>query len=115
LHFSTFGNYDNFNPTIPSFSYLDLEANWQVNRIVQIRAGANNVLDKDPPIINNAIIAGGGANTYDAYDQFGRQLFVAFTAKFWIALPVCSNCGPSGPQFRPKTALGSVKTPLYRP
>jgi iron complex outermembrane recepter protein len=82
LHFSTFGNYDNFNPTISSFSYLDLEATWQVNRIVQLRAGANNVLDKDPPIINNAIIAGGGANTYDAYDQFGRQLFVAFTAKF---------------------------------
>jgi iron complex outermembrane receptor protein len=82
LHFSTFGNYDDFNPSIPSFSYLDLEATWQVNRILQLRAGANNVLDKDPPIINNAIIAGGGANTYDAYDQFGRQLFVAFNAKF---------------------------------
>jgi iron complex outermembrane recepter protein len=76
------GVFDDFNAKIPSFSYLDLEATWQVNRILQLRAGANNVLDKDPPIIDNNIVAGGGANTYDAYDQFGRQLFVAFTAKF---------------------------------
>ena len=79
---STYGVYDDFNASIPSFSYLDLEATWQVNKILQLRAGANNVLDKDPPIIDNNIVAGGGANTYDAYDQFGRQLFVAFTAKF---------------------------------
>ena len=41
----------------------------EVNRILQLRAGANNVLDKDPPIIDNNIVAGGGANTYDAYDH----------------------------------------------
>jgi iron complex outermembrane recepter protein len=76
------GVFDDFNAKIPSFSYLDLEATWQVNKILQLRAGANNVLDKDPPIIDNNIVAGGGANTFDAYDQFGRQLFVAFTAKF---------------------------------
>jgi outer membrane receptor protein involved in Fe transport len=83
LHFSSpNGVYDDFNAKIPSFSYLDLEATWQVNRVLQLRAGANNVLDKDPPIINNIIVQGGGANTYDAYDLFGRQVFVAFTAKF---------------------------------
>ncbi len=42
----------------------------------------NNVLDKDPPIINTDIAPGGAANTYSAYDMFGRQLFLAFTAKF---------------------------------
>jgi iron complex outermembrane receptor protein len=52
------------------------------NKILQIRAGANNVLDKDPPIINTDIAAGGAANTYSTYDLFGRQLFLAFTAKF---------------------------------
>jgi outer membrane receptor protein involved in Fe transport len=83
LHLSSpNGAIDDFNAKIPSFSYLDLEATWQVNRILQLRAGANNVLDKDPPIINNIIVQGGGANTYDAYDIFGRQVFVAFTAKF---------------------------------
>lgn len=82
LHFATFGAYDFFNARIPSFSYVDLEATWNVNKILQIRAGANNVLDKDPPIINTDIAPGGAANTYSSYDMFGRQLFVAFTAKF---------------------------------
>ena len=82
LHFATFGAYDFYNATIPSFSYLDLEATWNVNKVLQIRAGANNILDKDPPVINTDIVAGGAANTYSIYDMFGRQLFVAFTAKF---------------------------------
>jgi len=50
--------------------------------VLQIRAGANNILDKDPPLINTNIVSGGAANTYSIYDMFGRQLFVAFTAKF---------------------------------
>jgi outer membrane receptor protein involved in Fe transport len=82
LHFSTWGAYDLFNAKIPSYSYLDLEATWSVNQVLQIRAGANNVLDKDPPILDTSLVAGGAANTYGNYDVFGRQLFVAFTAKF---------------------------------
>jgi outer membrane receptor protein involved in Fe transport len=82
LHFNTWGAYDYFNATIPSYSYLDLEATWHVNKILTVRAGANNVLDKDPPVVDNFLVQGGGANTYDIYDMFGRQLFIAFTAKF---------------------------------
>jgi iron complex outermembrane receptor protein len=82
LHFATFGGYDFINATIPSYSYIDLEATWNVNQILQIRAGANNILDKDPPLIDSGIVGGGAANTYSFYDMFGRQLFVAFTAKF---------------------------------
>lgn len=82
LHFATWGAYDYYNASIPSYSYLDLEASWHVNQILTIRAGANNVLDKDPPLIDGEIVAGGQANTYDIYDLFGRQLFVAFSAKF---------------------------------
>jgi iron complex outermembrane receptor protein len=82
LHFSTWGAYDLFNAKIPSYNYLDLEATWNVNKILQIRAGANNILDKDPPILDTSIVSGGAANTYSTYDMFGRQLFVAFTAKF---------------------------------
>jgi outer membrane receptor protein involved in Fe transport len=74
--------YDYFNARIPSFSYLDLEANWQVNKVLSLRAGVNNVADKDPPVVNSLIVAGGAANTYDIYDMFGRQLFVAFSARF---------------------------------
>ncbi len=82
LHFSTFNGYDYVNARIPAFNYLDLEATWIVNDIVQFRAGANNLLDKDPPLVNTDIVAGGAANTYSTYDLFGRQLFLAFTAKF---------------------------------
>jgi iron complex outermembrane recepter protein len=82
LHFSTFGGYDYVNARIAAYNYLDLEATWNVNKILQIRAGANNVLDKDPPLVNTDIVAGGAANTYSTYDLFGRQLFLAFTAKF---------------------------------
>ena len=77
-------SYDAYNPSIPSFSYLDMEATWHPNKILTVRAGANNILDKDPPLLvaSTGIIAGGNANTSDAYDMFGRQLFVSFTAKF---------------------------------
>ncbi len=82
LHYATWGAYDYYNASIPSQSYLDLEATWHVNKVLTLRAGANNVLDKDPPLIDGLIVAGGAANTYDIYDMFGRQLFVAFSAKF---------------------------------
>jgi iron complex outermembrane recepter protein len=77
-------DYDQYNAHIGSFSYIDLEAHWQINKIVTVRAGANNLLDRSPPLLvaQTGIIAGGNANTSDAYDMFGRQLFVAFTAKF---------------------------------
>jgi outer membrane receptor protein involved in Fe transport len=76
------GAFDYFNYRIPGYNYLDLEATWDVNKVLQVRAGASNVLDKDPPVAEADIVAGGAANTYGAYDLFGRQLFVAFTAKF---------------------------------
>jgi iron complex outermembrane receptor protein len=76
--------YDEYNARISSFSWLDLEATWHPTKILTVRAGANNLLDKNPPLLvaQTGIIAGGNANTSDAYDMFGRQLFVAFTAKF---------------------------------
>jgi iron complex outermembrane recepter protein len=77
-----FGGFDFVNYRIPGYNYIDLEATWNVNKVLQLRAGANNVLDKDPPVVEADIVAGGAANTYGAYDLFGRQLFVAFTAKF---------------------------------
>lgn len=81
LKYASYGAYDYANARIPAFNYLDLEVTWNVNRILQIRAGANNILDKDPPVVNTYVVAGGAANTYSTYDMFGRQLFLAFTAK----------------------------------
>ena len=82
LHFSFWDAYDFYNARIPAYNYLDLEATWNVNAILQLRAGANNILDKDPPLIDSNLVAGGAANTYSTYDMFGRQVFLAFSAKF---------------------------------
>jgi len=37
------GSYDDYNGKISAYNYLDLAATWNVNKIVQLRAGANNV------------------------------------------------------------------------
>jgi iron complex outermembrane receptor protein len=76
--------YDAYNPSIPSFSYLDMEVTYHPTKILTLRAGVNNILDKDPPLLVSqaGLVAGGTANTADAYDIFGRQLFVSFSAKF---------------------------------
>jgi iron complex outermembrane recepter protein len=68
------------NGTIPGYGYLDLAATYNVNKNVELRFGANNVLDKDPPLAFGG--AGAGYNSYTAYDFLGRQLFAAFTVKF---------------------------------
>jgi iron complex outermembrane recepter protein len=71
--------YDKYNARIPGFSYLDLTAVWHALSNLEVRAG-----DKDPPIVPSGDISGnsGPANSYPTYDYLGRQLFVAFTAKF---------------------------------
>jgi iron complex outermembrane recepter protein len=76
------GAYDYYNAGIPNYSYLDLSASWDIFKGVQVRGGINNILDKDPPLITSEIVAGGAANTFETYDTFGREVFVAFTAKF---------------------------------
>ncbi len=76
------GSYDTFDRRMPGMNYLDLSASWQVVKSIQLRAGVNNVLDKDPPIVSSNVAASGAANSFPTYDQLGRQLYVAFTAKF---------------------------------
>ena len=76
--------YDAFNARIPAYSYLDLTVVWHALSSLEIRAGVTNVLDKDPPLIPSGDITAnsGPANSYPTYDYLGRQVFVAFTAKF---------------------------------
>jgi iron complex outermembrane recepter protein len=76
--------YDQYNARIPGYSYLDLTAVWHALTNLELRAGVTNLLDKDPPLIPSGEITSnsGPANSYPTYDYLGRQLFVAFTAKF---------------------------------
>lgn len=71
-----------FDARLPSESYLDLSAIWTVNHTLTVRAGCNNVLDRDPPLVSAQLSATGSPNTYPTYDLLGRQVYAAFTATF---------------------------------
>jgi outer membrane receptor protein involved in Fe transport len=75
------GSIDKINGHIPSVSYFDIAATWQVSDELQLRAGLNNVFDLDPHIVSDLITGTGTPNAYNNYDLLGRQVFVAITAK----------------------------------
>jgi len=75
------GVYNTLNARVGSVSYLDLSAIWTVNKILELRAGVNNVLDRDPPVIPAEITGTGSGNVYANYDTLGREVFVGFTAR----------------------------------
>ena len=82
LHFASFGQANGFNARIPAFNYVDLSGAWGFKDDMELRFGINNIGDKNPPLITSEITAGGDANTYSTYDQFGREAFIAVTMKF---------------------------------
>jgi outer membrane receptor protein involved in Fe transport len=67
---------------LPAYSYLDLSSQWRVNTHFTVRAGVNNVLDTDPPIVSTFVSGIGTPNTYPTYDLLGRELFLSGTLKF---------------------------------
>ncbi len=79
---SALGGVASFRSTIGSTSYFDLTGSWKVSKHLQLRAGINNLLDRDPAISPADITSGGAPNYYEFYDALGRQVFAAFTAKF---------------------------------
>ena len=75
------GVYNPLSASVGSVSYLDLSAIWTVNKVLELRAGVNNVLDRDPPVIPAEITGTGSGNVYSNYDTLGREVFVGFTAR----------------------------------
>jgi outer membrane receptor protein involved in Fe transport len=74
---------------IPSYDYFDIAGTWEVSKGLELRAGINNLFDKDPPVLdsNNYGITGpsqfGNGNTYPgAYDPMGRTMYLGITAKY---------------------------------
>ncbi|MBB6095908.1 outer membrane receptor protein involved in Fe transport [Povalibacter uvarum] len=76
------GDFDSFNAHMPSVSYFDLSALWSVGTGTTLRAGINNIFDKDPPLISTNVSGTGGPNSYPTYDILGRQAFFGFSQKF---------------------------------
>lgn len=79
---------DTIEGHLPAYSYFDLTANWKVKDGLVLRAGVNNLFDRDPPVVDaiNIPIAGppyGNGNTFPGvYDSLGRNVFVGLTANF---------------------------------
>jgi outer membrane receptor protein involved in Fe transport len=77
---------------IGSQNYFDLAVQWNATKNFTIRAGVNNIFDKDPPLVSSTAgafpaVAGpsvfGNGNTFpQVYDTLGRNLFLNVTAKF---------------------------------
>jgi iron complex outermembrane receptor protein len=61
---------------IGAYDYFDLTLAWRLNSQAEIRAGIDNMFDRDPPIIDGSIL---GAPL--GYDLLGRTVFLAYTLK----------------------------------
>ncbi len=76
---------------IPGYSYVDLSASVSFAKMFRLTVGANNVLDKDPPLITGsdcAAVSGTpgvacNGNTWPGtYDSLGRYLYARLSATF---------------------------------
>ena len=72
------------NEKLAAQNYFDVAAAWQATKNFTLRAGINNVLDRDPPItaVSGPSIFGNGNTFPQVYDALGRRVFLTATAKF---------------------------------
>lgn len=77
-------DYVGINARIPSYSYFDLAATAKVYDGLTLRAGVNNLFDRDPPAIASGLLSSfGNGNTYPGvYDPLGRVIFVGATMEY---------------------------------
>ena len=71
-----------FGGRLSSRSYLDLAGTWDITDQYSMRLGINNLMDKDPPLVDTGWSGPGTPNTWGPYDTLGRQVFFAVTGKF---------------------------------
>lgn len=69
--------------TLGKRDYFDLAGSYAVTKKIMLRAGINNLFDKDPPLSGLVGAGFGNGNTYpQVYDALGRRVFVNATIKF---------------------------------
>ena len=69
--------------TLGERNYLDLAAAYTLTKKITLRAGVNNVFDRDPPLSGLVGAGVGNGNTYpQVYDALGRRFFFNVTAAF---------------------------------
>ena len=70
---------------LPAYNYFDLSTSVRVADKFSLHVGANNLLDKDPPLVGSNNLSGtfGNGNTYpQVYDTLGRYIFAGVTVDF---------------------------------
>ena len=72
-------NFNNTAEVIDAINYFDLNASWNVNDAVALRAGINNVTDELAPVYAPSIASNTDPSTYDL---LGRRYYVGLTARF---------------------------------
>jgi iron complex outermembrane receptor protein len=91
----TVGGDFNFNPglRIPAKNYFDLAATYTLLDRINLRAGVNNIFDKDPPLVTSGSATRSGSNlcpagpcngnTYPGtWDALGRYVWLGATIDF---------------------------------
>jgi iron complex outermembrane recepter protein len=69
--------------TLGKRDYFDIAASYNITKKITLRAGINNVLDRDPPLSGLVGAGVGNGNTYpQVYDALGRRFFFNVTAAF---------------------------------
>jgi iron complex outermembrane recepter protein len=77
------GSPDPFDASRSAVNYFDLTGNWTIKDGLTLRAGVNNLLDRDPPVVTQAIAGSGAPNAFSSqYDLLGRTFFFGLTADF---------------------------------
>ena len=78
------GTKSTLNAKIEAYNYFDLAATKNLPYGVVLRAGINNLFDKDPPaIMGGLLFENGNGNTFPStYDPLGRMFFVGLSAAF---------------------------------
>jgi iron complex outermembrane recepter protein len=74
----------NLPPTkLDAQNYIDLSGKWAATSWLSVRAGVNNLLDKEPPFVPQGVTARENGNTYPGlYDALGQYWFVGASVKF---------------------------------
>ena len=67
------------NQAAPAYNYFDADARWKITDMFELRAGVNNIQDKQPPTYTSSIEANTDPSTYDV---LGRRYFVGLKARF---------------------------------
>ena len=73
------------NDRLPAQSYFDLALSAKIGNQLNLRIGANNILDREPPLAGGQVVfaGAGNGNTFpQVYDSLGRYLFAGFTIDF---------------------------------